>query len=88
MVKHAIALGDRCASRAAMNGQAAVVSAIILGELEHVSAHRRLSGHVAEAKGGGGTGKAEEQPRALQKTNTQLATPTEYARPRNAIRRP
>jgi hypothetical protein len=32
-----------------MNGQAAVVSAIILGEFEHVSAHHRLAGHVAEA---------------------------------------
>ena len=34
----------------------------------------------AEGGGGGGTGKAEEQPHALQKTNTH-ATPTEYARP-------
>ena len=49
MGKLAIALDDRCASRVAMNGQPAVVSAIILGELEHVSAHRRLSGDVAEA---------------------------------------
>jgi hypothetical protein len=48
MVKPAIALGDRCPSRAAMNGPAAVVSAIILDELEHVSAHHRLSGHAAE----------------------------------------
>src|SRR5262245_59002925 len=46
MGKLAIALGDRCASRVAMNGQAAVVSVISLGELEHVSAHRRLSGDV------------------------------------------
>src|SRR5882757_7070289 len=38
----AIALGDRCASRVAMNGQAAVVSVITLGELERLSAHRRL----------------------------------------------
>ena len=49
MVERAIALGDTCASHAATNGQAAVVSAIILGELEYVPAHRRLSGNVAEA---------------------------------------
>lgn len=52
MVERAIALGDRCTSRAAMNAQAAVVSAIILGEIEHVPAHRRLSGDVAEAVAG------------------------------------
>src|SRR5438477_3265155 len=32
-----------------MNGKAAVVSVIILGEFEHVSAHRCLSGDVAAA---------------------------------------
>ena len=49
MEECAIALGDRCAGRAAMDGQAAVVSAIITGEFEHVSAHRCLSVYVAEA---------------------------------------
>ena len=48
---HAIALGDRCASSAAMNRKAAIVSVFILGEFEHVSAHRRLSAYVAEAAG-------------------------------------
>ena len=47
MVKLAIALGDRRARRAAMNSQAAIVSAL-LDELEHVSAHSRLSIYVAE----------------------------------------
>jgi hypothetical protein len=49
MGKRAIALGDRCASRVAMNGQAAVVSVIILGEIEHLSARRRLSVDLALA---------------------------------------
>ena len=47
MVQHATALGDRCASRAAMNSQAAIVSAL-LDKLEDVSAHSRLSVHIAE----------------------------------------
>ena len=49
MGKLAIALDDRCTSRVAMNGQAAVASVITLRELEQVSAHRRLAGDVAEA---------------------------------------
>ena len=49
MAERAIPLGDRCAGRAAMNCQAAVISVIILRELQHVVAHRRLSVDVAEA---------------------------------------
>jgi len=48
MVRRAIALGDRRAGRAAMNGQAAVR----IAEFQHIAAHRRLPVHVAEAVAG------------------------------------
>ena len=49
MGRQAIALSDRRAIRVAMNGQTAIVSVIIFGEIEHVSVHRRLSVDLALA---------------------------------------